>query len=59
MSALQYMSGIFDQQVYIGEEKIAVRMIIEPVSAELKAARIANTEKENKKKGILLPNTSN
>jgi len=34
-------------------------MIIEPVSAELKAARIANTEKENKKKGILLPNTSN
>jgi len=51
LAGLQSITGVFDQQVYIGEEKMPVRIIIEAVSAELKAARIANTEKENKKKG--------
>jgi Transposase DDE domain len=51
LEAVQNIAGVFDQQVYIGEEKMPARVIIEPVSPELKAARIANTEKENKKKG--------
>lgn len=51
LAALQNMNSVFDQQVYIGKEKMPARVIIEPVSAELKASRIANTEKENKKKG--------
>lgn len=51
LSSLQHMTGIFDQQVYIGEEKMPVRLIIEPVSEELKAERIAVAEKESKKKG--------
>jgi hypothetical protein len=51
LSGLQNMVGVFDQEVYIGAEKMPVRVIIEPVSAELKAARIAASEKESKKKG--------
>lgn len=51
LSVLQNMNSVFDKQVYIGKEKMPARVIIEPVSAELKASRIANTEKENKKKG--------
>lgn len=51
LSLLQHMTGIFDGQVYIGEEKMPSRLIIEPVSADLKAARIAAAEKESKKKG--------
>jgi hypothetical protein len=51
LAALQNTVGVFDQQVYIGEDKMPARVIIEQVSAELKAVRIANVEKENKKKG--------
>ena len=51
LAKLQGMTGVFDEQVYIGEHKMPVRIIIEPVSEELKASRIANTEKYNKKKG--------
>ncbi|EHQ29965.1 IS4 family transposase [Mucilaginibacter paludis] len=51
LSKLQGITGVFDQQVYIGADKMPVRIIIEPVSEELKARRIANTEKYNKKKG--------
>jgi len=51
LSSLQHMQGVFDRQVYIGEEKMPARLIIEPVSADLKAARIATAEKESKKKG--------
>ena len=51
LSKLTSMQGVFDQQVYIGANKMPVRIIIEPVSEELKINRIANTEKYNKKKG--------
>jgi hypothetical protein len=51
LSKLTSMQGIFDQQVYIGADKMPVRIIIEPASKELKANRIANAEKYNKKKG--------
>lgn len=54
LSALQHMTGIFDREVYIGEEKMPARLIIEPVSTELKAARIATAEKESKKKGYAI-----
>ena len=51
LSKLRDIQGAFDEQVYIGEHKMPVRIIIEPVSEELKKNRIANTEKYNKKKG--------
>ncbi len=51
LSSLQHMTGIFDRQVYIGKEKMPVRLIIEPVSADLKAARIAAAEKEGRRNG--------
>lgn len=51
LSKLTSMQGIFDQQVYIGADKMPVRIVIEPVSEELKKNRIANAEKYNKKKG--------
>lgn len=51
LSELQNMTGIFDKEVFIGEDKMPARVIIEPVSADLKAARIAAAEKESKKKG--------
>lgn len=48
---LQSIKGVFDGQVYIGNEKMPVRIIIEPVSDELKNKRIATVDKYNKKKG--------
>jgi hypothetical protein len=51
LSKLAKMKGVFDQQVYIGADKMPARIIIEPVSEELKTNRIANAEKYNKKKG--------
>ena len=48
---LKNIRGVFDGQVYIGEEKMPVRIIIEPVSDELRNKRITTVEKYNKRKG--------
>jgi hypothetical protein len=48
---LQKIKGVFDGQAYIGKEKMPVRIIIEPVSDELKNKRVATNEKYNKRKG--------
>lgn len=51
LERLQKAGKVFDGQVYIGKDKLPVRMIIEPVSDEVKNNRISNTDKYNKKKG--------
>lgn len=51
LERLQKAGKVFDGQVYIGKDKLPVRMIIEPVSDEVKNSRISNTDKYNKKKG--------
>lgn len=51
LGAIQKTARVFDGQVYIGKDKLPVRMIIEPVSDEVRNNRISNTDKYNKKKG--------
>jgi hypothetical protein len=49
---LDLIRGITDMQVYIGKEKLPVRLIIEPVDEVVKASRIERVNKYNKKKGL-------
>ncbi|WEA03982.1 IS4 family transposase [Mucilaginibacter sp. SJ] len=51
LTALQKSGKAFDGLVYIGKDELPVRMIIEPVSDEIKNNRISHTDKYNKKKG--------